>query len=170
MVLFLGSNIGNFDHNEARFFLRNLWINLNDGDLVLIGFDLKKEINLLLKAYNDSTGITARFNLNLLERINRELGGEFDISKFRFFSTYEVYSGAIESYLVSLVEQEIPIKDIGRSFYFRSWEAIHTEYSYKYHISDIEGLAAETGYRVKEHLFDSRRYFVDSIWEVKKDD
>jgi uncharacterized SAM-dependent methyltransferase len=123
---------------------------------------------MFLSAYNDSSGVTSAFNLNVLERINRELQGEFDISKFRHFGTYDVFSGAMESYLVSLAKQEVFIGTIGRSFTFKEWEPIHTEYSYKYLMSDIETLCAETGFKMKENLFDSKRYFVDSIWEVNK--
>ena len=170
LVLFLGSNIGNFTRAQARVFLRNLWNALNDGDWVLIGFDLKKDIELFLAAYNDARGVTARFNLNVLHRINRELGGQFDAGKFRHFGTYDVFSGAMESYLVSLEAQEVFIEHIGRVFSFHPWEPIHTEYSYKYLISDIELLARETGFEIKEHLFDSRRWFVDSIWQVHKTD
>ncbi|MEW5875379.1 MAG: L-histidine N(alpha)-methyltransferase [Candidatus Zixiibacteriota bacterium] len=167
-VLLLGSNIGNFTHAEARFFLRNLWNVLNPGDRLLLGFDLKKDIELLLDAYNDPAGVTSAFNLNVLTRINRELGGEFDTAKFRHFGTYDVFSGAMESYLVSLERQSVFIGAIGRAFSFNPWEPIHTEYSYKYLVSDIEKLASETGFTVREHLFDSRRYFADSIWEVNK--
>jgi L-histidine N-alpha-methyltransferase len=167
-VLFLGSNIGNFDKAHARAFLHNLWHSLNNGDYVLIGFDLKKDIQTMRKAYDDSTGVTAQFNLNLLRRINRELGGNFDLKKFRFYSSYDVFSGAMESYLVSLQKQEVFIEQIGQSFFFEAWEPIHTEYSYKYLESDIVGLAAETGFAIEEQLYDSRKYFVDSIWRVKK--
>jgi dimethylhistidine N-methyltransferase len=168
LVLFLGSNIGNFSHAQARFFLRNLWNGLNDGDYLLIGFDLKKDIEMLLWAYNDRQGVTAKFNLNVLKRINRELGGQFDISKFRHFGTYDVFSGAMESYLVSLDEQRVPIDAIGRDFHFYPWEPIHTEYSYKYLVSDIDILARETGFVVKEHMTCPRGFFVDSIWQVTK--
>jgi uncharacterized SAM-dependent methyltransferase len=135
---------------------------------MLIGFDLKKDIDLLLRAYNDTGGVTRAFNLNLLTRINRELGGDFDVSKFRHFGTYDVFSGAMESYLVSMEEQSVFVRQIGRSFAFEAWEPIHTEYSYKYLISDIEKLATETGFQVLEHLFDSKRYFADSLWRVHK--
>ncbi len=169
-VLFLGSNIGNFPHPKARFFLRNLWNCLQPGDQALIGFDLKKDIELLLSAYNDSEGVTAAFNLNVLKRINRELGAEFDLSKFRHFGSYDVFSGAMESYLVSLEQQEVFIEALGRSFTLRAWEPIHIEYSYKYLESDIDRIALETGFFVKEHLYDSKRYFVDSVWGVTKSD
>jgi L-histidine Nalpha-methyltransferase len=168
LVLFLGSSIGNFTHAEACIFMRNVWNCLNHDDVVLIGFDLKKDIELLLRAYNDAKGVTREFNLNLLRRINRELGGNFEESKFRHFGTYDVLSGGMESYLVSLERQSVFIEKIGRSFSFEPWEPIHTEYSYKYLVSDIEQLAAETGFEIYEHLFDARRYFTDSIWRVYK--
>jgi len=168
LVLFLGSNIGNFDKAHSRAFLYNLWNILNDEDNVVIEFDLKKDINLMLKAYNDSKGVTAEFNLNLLRRINRELGGNFDLEKFRFYAGYDVFTGAIESYLVSLEQQEVFIEKIGQSFVFDSWEPIHTEYSYKYLESDIEELAERTGFLIKKQLYDSKRYFVDSVWSVNK--
>ena len=167
-VLFLGSNIGNFNYSRARVFLRSLWSSLNHDDLVLIGFDLKKDINLMLAAYNDSQGITARFNLNLLNRINRELGGNFDVSRFQHFANYDVFSGAMESYLVSQAAQKVFIEEIGQIFNFQPWEPIHTEYSYKFLQSDIEALAAETGYMVEKEFRDSHRFFSDCIWRVHK--
>jgi L-histidine Nalpha-methyltransferase len=168
LVLFLGSSIGNFNHTRACFFLRSLWNALNHDDVVLIGFDMKKDIDLLLRAYNDSEGVTREFNLNLLCRINGELGGNFDLSKFRHFGTYNVSSGAMESYLVSQERQMVFIEAIGRSFLFEPWEPLHTEYSYKYLASDIDRLAEETGFEVKQHIYDSRNYFADSVWRVQK--
>jgi L-histidine N-alpha-methyltransferase len=168
LVLFLGSNIGNFNRAQARVFLRNLWNSLNDGDFVLIGFDLKKDIERLLSAYNDSAGVTAEFNLNVLRRINRELGGNFDPARFRHFGTYDVFSGAMESYLVSTDPQEVFVERIGRSFVFHAWEPIHTEYSYKYLESDIPELARDTGFALCRNFFDSRHWFVDSLWQVQK--
>jgi dimethylhistidine N-methyltransferase len=168
-VLLLGSNIGNFSRAEARTFLRSLWNSLHDGDLVLIGFDLKKDIDVMLEAYNDSQGVTRDFNLNLLHRINRELLGDFAVDRFRFFSTYDVFSGSINSYLVSLEEQSVFVGAIGQRFHFRPWEPIRTEYSYKYLESDIESLAAETGFRVEMQLYDARRFFADSLWRVVKE-
>lgn len=115
LVLFLGSNIGNFSKVQARVFLRQLWEALNPGDLVLIGWDLKKDIDLLIDAYNDAKGVTARFNTNLLARINRELGGEFNLDQFRHYATYDVYSGAIESYIVSMVRQTVAVRSLRTS-------------------------------------------------------
>ncbi len=168
LVLFLGSNLGNFNKPQSRVFLRNLWNTLNEGDYLLTGFDLKKDIDLMLGAYNDSKGITKEFNLNLLRRINRELGGNFELSKFRHYSSYDVFSGAMESYLVSLKNQTVFIKEIGQSFSFEAWEPIHTEYSYKYLESDICELAEATGFKIEKQLYDSKKYFMDSVWRIEK--
>lgn len=168
LVLFLGSNIGNFHRTEALTFLRTLWNALNDGDLVLIGFDLKKKIVRMTKAYNDELGITRDFNLNLLKRINRELGGDFQLDKFEYYSTYDVSTGAMESYLVSLERQTVHIETIGQSFLFDPFEPIHTEYSYKYLESDIDRLAEATGFATELKLCDSRNWFLDAVWRVVK--
>lgn len=168
LVLFLGSNLGNFNRINSNVFLHNLWNSLNSGDYVIIGFDLKKKIDIMLKAYNDSKGITSEFNLNLLHRINQELGGNFDLENFRHYASYDVFTGAMESYLVSLRQQTVFIKEIGQTFSFEAWEPIHTEYSYKYLESDVEKLAADTGFIIQEQLFDSKKYFLDSIWLVQK--
>jgi len=168
LVLFLGSNLGNFNRINSNVFLHNLWNSLNSGDYVIIGFDLKKKIDIMLKAYNDSKGITSEFNLNLLHRINQELGGNFDLENFRHYASYDVFTGAMESYLVSLRQQTVFIKEIGQTFSFEPWEPIHTEYSYKYLESDVEKLAADTGFIIQEQLFDSKKYFLDSIWLVQK--
>lgn len=168
LVLFLGSNIGNFNRAQARAFLRRLWSGLNDGDCVLIGFDLKKDIDLLLHAYNDKEGVTAQFNLNLLHRINKDLGANFDVDKFRHYSTYDVFTGAMESYLVSLEKQTVRIDALHSEFHFNAWESVHTEYSYKYLESDIEALAAGTGYKIEGAYHDSNGWFTDSLWRVVK--
>ncbi len=167
-VCFLGSNIGNFDHVNSLAFLRSIWNTLKDGDLMLIGFDLKKDIDILLSAYNDIEGITKEFNLNLLTRINKELGGEFDLSKFDHFGTYNPKVGAMESYLISLSDQTVYIKELQKHFHFQEYEPIHLEYSYKYLQSDVETLAKSTGFKVIDNLYDSQKYFCDSLWQVIK--
>lgn len=168
LVLFLGSNIGNFSLLQARGFLRRLWSVLRDGDYALIGFDLKKDIEVLLAAYADPAGVTAAFNLNLLTRMNRELGADFDVSAFRHYGTYNVFSGAMESYLVSLEPQVVRIDALDQSFAFDAWEPVHTEYSYKYLRTDVDDLAQSTGFEVVARFEDSRRYFVDALWRVIK--
>jgi dimethylhistidine N-methyltransferase len=169
VVLFLGSNIGNFSASEATHFLHSLWNALNDGDYLYIGFDLRKDMDTMIRAYNDSAGVTAQFNLNLLRRINRELGGDFDPGQFEFYSTYNTSSGAMESYLVSRCRQTVHIETLGESFNFEPWEAVHTELSHKYLDSDIAEMAREAGFEVIEQFYDSRHYFTDSLWRVKKD-
>jgi dimethylhistidine N-methyltransferase len=168
LILFLGSNIGNFARPQARAMLLRMWEAARSGDLVLIGFDLKKDIEALLDAYNDSQGVTSAFNKVLLRRVNDELGGDFDLDKFRHFSTYNVFSGAMESYLVSLEKQRVHIEQLHTTFDFKPWEPIHTEYSYKYLVSDIQDLAESCGFDIEQQLFDERRWFVDSVWRVRK--
>ncbi len=102
LVLFLGSNIGNFNREEACSLLKRIRSTLNVGDYLLIGFDLKKDVDRLLRAYNDSEGVTREFNLNLLRRINRELGGEFDLNNFKHLALYNPNLSAMESHLLSL--------------------------------------------------------------------
>lgn len=168
LLLFLGSNIGNFNKAQARAFLRRLWMALNPDDRVLVGFDLKKDIELLLAAYNDREGVTARFNLNLLSRINRELDADFNVSDFRHFSTYNVFSGAMESYLVSMREQTVRIGALHSTARFAPWEPIHTEYSYKYLPSDIAALARHSGFAEEERFLDTKGWFCDALWRVDR--
>lgn len=168
LVLFLGSNIGNFDRSGSRAFLRRLWSALNPGDRVLVGFDLKKDIEVLLAAYNDKEGVTARFNKNLLARINRELDGDFDLSRFRHFSTYNVFSGAMESYLVSLDRQTVRLEGLQAEFEFAPWEPVHTEYSYKYLDSDIDRMCADGGFVDEGRFYDGNHWFCDALWRVER--
>ncbi|MFK7928606.1 MAG: L-histidine N(alpha)-methyltransferase [Myxococcota bacterium] len=167
LVLFLGSNIGNFDKPRARAFLRRIWTGLRTGDHMMIGFDLKKDIEVLLAAYNDSQGVTSAFNLNLLHRINAELGGTFDVSLWRHFGTYNVFTGAMESYLVSRVAQSVRIEALRTTFTFDAWEPVHTEYSYKYLDSDIQDLASVCGFDIVGAYSDPKLWFTDALWRVR---
>lgn len=168
LVLFLGSNIGNFDRANARGFLSRLWASMHVNDRLLIGFDLKKDIDLLLAAYNDAAGVTAEFNLNLLDRLNKELDADFDRSRWRHYGTYNVFSGAMESYMVSLEHQTVHIHQIERLFTFEAWEPIHTEYSYKYLPTDMDSLAADSGFRVESRYLDDHGWFSDDVWAPMK--
>lgn len=167
-VIFLGSNIGNFSFARAESFLRRLWHSLNNKDIVLIGFDLKKEINIMLRAYSDSENVTKEFNINLLRRINNELGANFDLAKFDHYALYNPTISAMESYIISRVQQTVEIEYLNKSFRFSKNEGIHTEYSYKYDLEEIEKLANATGYNIIRNYQDSREYFVDSLWQVFK--
>ena len=143
VVLFLGSNIGNMDAGEALNFLIEVRTNLNPGDKLLIGFDLKKHPAIVFSAYNDHSGYTKAFNLNLLERINRELGGNFELSRFDHYPTYDPITGACKSYLVSNSKQQVLIA--GRRFMFEEGEVIVMELSQKYDLQEIESLAKASG-------------------------
>lgn len=166
VALFLGSTIGNFSFHERRNFLSNLRSALNPGDMVLIGFDLVKDVDLMVRAYNDSRGITARFNKNILVRINRELGGDFDPNGFRYYCTWDEASGGIQSYLISRRTQKVRIEALSTEFKFAPREAIHTESSYKFLPSQICGLAENSGFETRGEYFDSRQYFSDWLWEA----
>ena len=169
LVLFLGSNIGNFDRVQNQGFLRRLWMSLSTLDHVMLGFDLKKDVNVLTAAYNDSSGYTEAFNFNLLTRINRELGGDFDIEKFQHYGVYNPTLGAMESYVLAAEEQDVYIAALERSFHFDAYEPIHLEYSFKFLKSDIDFLSKKTGYEVVAHFSDPKAYFADSLWRVVKD-
>ncbi len=166
LALFLGSSIGNLTRPQAETFLRGLSRALAEGDHVLIGFDLKKDIGRLVRAYDDRHGVTAQFNLNLLARINRELGGRFDLTRFRHYATWDVARGAVESWLVSTEAQAVPVEALGRAFAFEAWEGIHTEYSHKYLESDVIALADASGFTVEAGFTDRRGWFLDSLWRV----
>jgi len=167
-VLFLGSNIGNFSAPQVRVFLKTLWNSLNDGDFVFIGFDLKKDIDTLLHAYNDSKGVTHRFNLNLLERMNRELGANFDLKKFQHFGTYNVQLGAMESFIISTNRQTVEVPYLNRSFKFKAYEPIHVEFSFKFLREDVETLGVETGFTIESEYFDPDMYFMNVLFKVQK--
>lgn len=166
VVLFLGANIGNFTFEESVDFLTQLKSYLNKGDLVLIGFDLKKRPEIIYQAYLDTKGITAAFNLNLLHRINRELGGNFKPNYFRFYPSYNAQTGILSSHLVAQKEQTVDIEGLNMKVKFEQWEAIHTEISVKHSPQDIEQLAQAAGYQVRQQLTDSKAYFVDVLLEV----
>ncbi len=165
LVLYLGSTIGNLGPERELEFLQCVNQYMNPGDLLLTGFDLKKDPEVILKAYNDPAGITAAFNLNLLDRINRELDGDFRRDQFCHWETYNPATGETRSYLVSTADQDVFIGALDRRFSFQAWEAIGVELSQKYDLPHIESLARRSHFRVKKHFFDGRRYFVDSLWE-----
>ncbi len=167
IALFLGSNIGNFNDAQTLDFLLKLRNSLNSTDQVFIGFDLKKEENIILKAYNDKAGHTAAFNLNLLVRINRELGADFNIDNFYHHEVYDNLSGRAESFLISNTTQEVHIKMLGMTFPFLRDEKIYTEMSQKYDLQMIENLADKTGFQIVRNYVDKRQYFMNSLWKLK---
>ncbi|VXB88013.1 L-histidine N(alpha)-methyltransferase [Chryseobacterium sp. 8AT] len=162
VILFLGGNIGNMEIEEAKHFCGEVKRKLNPGDLFLVGFDLKKNPHTILTAYNDSEGITASFNLNLLTRINRELNADFVIEQFQHYQTYDPISGACRSFLVSLCDQKVQIENLSLSF--KENELIDMEISQKFSESDIKKLAKDLGFHILTEIKDSKNWFVDSIW------
>lgn len=163
LALFLGSNVGNFAPGEAVNFLRALRPVLREGDALLLGADLKKDRRTLEAAYDDSLGVTSAFNLNLLARINRELGGDFDIWNFKHIAFYDEVTGAIQTFIESRTAQRVRIKSLQLEINFDAGERMHTESSYKYDIEDIAQLAARSGFQLVRTWNDARRMFSSNL-------
>ena len=167
LALFLGSNISNFDLDEALRFLRAMRSVLNKGDALLLGADLKKDPAILEAAYNDALGVTSAFNLNVLARINRELKGTFDLRAFRHRAFYNEAQGRIEIYIESLMKQRVRIEKLDLEIEFAAGELIHTENSYKYDLGGIRGLAAQTGFELSRTWTDSQERFSSNLLLAK---
>src|SRR5690606_37439998 len=165
IVMFLGGNIGNMELAEAYSFCNELSKKLTSEDLILVGFDLKKNPRTILKAYNDPAGITAAFNLNLLTRINRDLAGNFRTDQFQHYQTYDPISGACRSYLISLKNQNVTIGDEHVSF--EESEPICMEVSQKFSRADIQQLARKSDFDIIGEIADSKGWFVDSAWRLR---
>jgi L-histidine N-alpha-methyltransferase len=163
LVLFLGSTLGNLDPEERRVLLRDVRALLNPGEGFLLGLDLKKSESVLIPAYDDALGVTAAFNLNLLVRINRELGGEFDLRAFRHKAIYNPEKGRVEMHLESRKEQTVAIRELGLEVPFAEGETIHTESSHKFDREQIAALAADTGFEVRQMWTDSEGRFASNL-------
>ena len=159
LILFLGSSLGNFEPKGAITFLSKLRENIKKEDSLLIGFDLQKKKNILEAAYNDVEGITAKFNLNILERINKELNGEFDLENFEHLAYYNQVKNRIEMHLLSKVKQKVKVNKINQLFDFEKGETILTENSYKYTLKSIEQLANKSNLRVERNFLDKNEWF-----------
>ena len=157
VVYYPGSTVGNFQPDDARHFLRRIADGLERGAGLLIGVDLKKDVDVLEAAYNDAEGVTAAFNLNLLRRMNRELDATFDLDRFEHLSVWNEDMGCVESFLRSTEAQTVTVA--GESFSFGAGETIHTEYSFKYTLDEFADLMAEAGFSVEEVWTDDRSYF-----------
>lgn len=164
IVLFLGSNIGNMELEDAHGLCRSVNRQLKVGDTMLIGFDLQKNPHTVLQAYNDNEGITEAFNLNLLERINRELDADFNITAFQHYQTYDPMDGGCRSYLVSLIDQTVRIGEEFISFGVN--EPVAVEISRKYTALEIDRMAIESGFAPITQIADSKNWFVDAVWLV----
>jgi len=159
LLIFLGSSIGNFDPEQAKNFLHTLRKYMRKEDLFLIGIDLEKEKSILDKAYNDRMGVTAKFNLNVLARINRELEGEFKLASFEHKSFYNKQKHRIEMHIESEVDQEVKVGSIEKSFRFKKGETIHTENSYKYSQNTLNVLVKKAGLKVIRKFTDPKKQY-----------
>jgi L-histidine N-alpha-methyltransferase len=163
LVLWLGSSIGNLERPAAARFLARLGRNLGTRSALFVGFDLRKEASVLEPAYDDAQGVTARFNLNLLRRINAELNADFELSAFRHQAVYQEEAGRVAMYLVSELDQVVHIGALQLTVRLAAGERIHTEYSYKYAPFEIAELARSAGLELLERWTDEEERFVDVL-------
>ncbi|AFS82479.1 L-histidine N(alpha)-methyltransferase [Candidatus Nitrosopumilus sediminis] len=159
LILFLGSSFGNFSPVNGKNFLEKINSTMKSGDLFLIGLDLVKDSKILESAYNDSQGITAKFNLNVLSRINDELDADFDLNNFSHHSIYNKEDQRIEMYLKSLVNQSVIISKSNLSLNLEKNELIHTEYSHKYTLDQIKILLESVGFKIEHVWLDDQTHF-----------
>ena len=165
LLLFLGGNIGNYNENRAKDLLSLFNGVMKIGDKLLIGFDLKKNPITIHNAYYDKHGITKRFNLNLLLRINKELDADFKIDDFDFYCHYNPISGDVKSYIVSLRKQRVELRALNKTIDFDYNELIWTELSKKYSLNEISNLAKASDFKLTTNFLDCKHYFTDSLWE-----
>ena len=163
LLLFLGGNIGNYSEKEAVDLLQLLNDNMKKGDALLLGVDVKKNPIIVQNAYFDKHGITKRFNLNLLLRINREFDGDFKVDDFDFYCHYNPINGEVKSYIVSLRNQKVALKKLDVMFDFKYDELIWTELSKKYSLEEIDTLAIKSNFKVVNHFLDCKHYFTDTL-------
>ena len=159
LITFLGSSFGNFNEEDGNNFLKKIHDLMKPTDYFLIGLDMKKDNDILFRAYNDTKGLTAKFNLNVLERINKELGADFKISKFAHKAYYNESKGRIEMYLRALSDHTVIIPKADISIQLSENELIHTENSHKFTISQIDSMFEEVGLDIVQIWFDTNKYF-----------
>jgi L-histidine Nalpha-methyltransferase len=159
LIVFFGSSIGNFEIDEARDFLKAVRINMNDKDFLLVGFDMIKDECLIEPAYNDKAGFTAQFNLNLLTRMNRELGCNFDLYEYVHHAFFNKEKDRIEMHLKSKSDQEFRVSGSDKIFQIQKGETIHTESSYKYNDERIKELAIRSGFSLERIFSDNNNWF-----------
>lgn len=157
LVLFIGSSVGNLEDAEASALFRGLRGSLGSSASLLLGTDLRKSPDVLLPAYDDASGVTAAFNKNVLSRINRELGGHFDVDRFRHVATWNEAASRVEMHLESVAAQDVAIDRLGMRVRFRAGETIHTESSVKYDLPRVERIVEAGGFRVEATYYDRAR-------------
>ncbi len=164
LILFLGSNVGNLNESDAVDFFSKLHMALKPGDGVLIGFDRTKNPEIILAAYNDKAGVTRDFNLNLLSRLNRELGANFELKNWQHLPKYDDQKKSALSYLKSLKDQSVYFEKADKTFSFTEGELIHTEISRKFDLVDIQNLASVSGFKVAANFNHNEPLYTDSLW------
>ncbi len=157
--IFLGSTIGNFSPDEARFFIQDLRRNMSSGDYFLIGADRVKDIGILNEAYNDASNYTAEFNLNVLRVLNRELGSNFDLNRFQHKAFFNSELGRIEMHLISIESQEVSFEALQTSIQLEQGESILTEVSHKFELEEIESLVLNSGFELEQHYQADNQFF-----------
>ena len=166
MVMYLGSSIGNFDPEDAVHMLRQVYRELSIGDSLLLGTDLVKNPGILVPAYDDSQGVTARFDKNILARINRELGANFDVDNFRHIALWNATQSRMEIFLESLRAQSVDISLLRLHLHFKAGERIHTENSYKYTMPMVERMLEGAGFSLEKTWTDWRKWFAVHLARV----
>jgi L-histidine Nalpha-methyltransferase len=166
LVLYIGSSIGNFAPSDAWDLLRGVRAQLSPGDCLLLGTDMVKDVPTLLAAYDDAAGVTAKFNLNVLARINRELDGRFSLPLFRHMAKWNEQQSRIEMHLESLLPQTVGIRGLGLEVRFSLGETIHTENSYKFTDAQVESLLGRSGFRLREQWSDEKKWFTAYLAEA----
>lgn len=167
VIMVLGSNIGNLPHPRAIDFLTKLKDTMGPEDLLFMGFDQKKNPQTILDAYNDEAGITAAFNKNVLTRINRELGGNFQVDNFKHWEVYDPETGTAKSFLIATKAMEVTIEDLQLTINFEEWETIHTEISQKYDDKIVNWLATEAGLEIETSFTDEKAYYKNYAFRRK---
>src|SRR5690554_6027245 len=165
VIMVLGSNIGNLRHPQAINFLSKLKDALLPDDLLFMGFDQKKNPQTILDAYNDKTGITEAFNKNILNRINRELDGNFDVEKFKHWESYNPETGTAKSFLVATEVMEVRVEQLKLNIHFDQWESIHVEISQKYDDKTVAWLAEEAGLAITTSFTDENGYYKNYVFK-----
>jgi dimethylhistidine N-methyltransferase len=166
-LAFFGSSLGNFTRQESNEFLRRTAAIMGPEDVFLLGIDLKKSLDVLIPAYDDAQGVTAAFNLNVLHRINGELGGQFDVRTFDHVALYNEDKGRIEMHLRSQVAQRVAISGIDQIVSFDAGETIHTENSYKYTVEEVRELGLQANLELCRQWFDPQRYFLLALFRSR---
>jgi len=167
VIMVLGSNIGNLTHPQAIDFLLNIRKSMQPEDLLFMGLDQKKDPQQILNAYNDTQGITAEFNKNILRRINTELDSNFNTEAFKHWPVYDPETGTAKSFLVSTTQQKVTLKKLNIEVNFAPWESIHTEISQKYDDDVVQWLAQEAGLEITAQFSDTQKQFTDYAFKRK---